>query len=341
MLPASEQKRCHGFTLLELMISLAVFLSVAGATVAGMGLWQKHYRNTEVRNALQSRMRAALELMTQEIGQAGLVASGADEKLLAIPVTTISAAISGKVPSQTVTVSSTDGICDGEYIQIDAGQTNWEKVRVIKATGNQVTAVFANNHAAGTAVYARGVYPEGIIYPGTDTSATLTIFGDINSKGSQLRFVKYSCPTGTATALTRQEFDVTGNPVSTVAPLIDNVTDCLFTYTTHPAITIGQPLYDGYTLPADASGNPQALQPTFVTKLAISVTAKSETPDEFGNYVYVKKEYLNIQPRNILASFLEAGLPTINPSNPLETLELQFLPSTLQTGSTGNCTNKP
>lgn len=324
----SSKRNTTGFTVLEMMVSMAIFLIVAGSLLAGMATWQKHYRNVEIRNSLQGRMRATLELMAQEVGQAGLVASGADEKELAQPLTTLSAPVSPG--TQTVGVASTAGICDGEFLQFGAGNT-WEKVQVTTSAGNKITGNFAYTHASSEPVYARGVYPEGIIYPGTGTSSSLTILGDINSKGNEMKFVKYSCPSGTATAFTRQTFDLTGTADGPAQILIDNVTDCVFDYSA-------------------GAGNVNVTLPTgdniwvdMITRLSVTVTAKSETKDSFGNDVIVKEQYLNIQPRNVLASYIQAGSPAGADPN---TTELQILPTTFNdqvTGKnyTGNCTNVP
>lgn len=325
---SSVKKTTNGFTLLEMLVSITVFLVIAGTLLTGMATWQKHYRNVEMRNALQGRMRAVLELMAQEIGQSGLVASGADEKELAQPLTILSASIAPG--TQTVPVVSTGGICSGEFLQFGAGDPSaggtWEKVQVQTLSGNRITGTFASPHTSGEPVYARGVYPEGIIYPGTATSSSLTIMGDINSKGSEMKFVKYSCPAGTSNAFTRQTFDLANNADGPPQVLIDNVTDCQFTY------------YDGnvnVVLPTNDN-----LWVDMVTRLGITITAKSETKDSFGNDVVVKEQYLNIQPRNILAAYIQTGASDPNTS------ELQILPGTFNDqvsgrDYTGNCVVLP
>jgi len=65
-----------GFTLLEMLISLALILVLSGSILGGMGDMQKTYRHNEIRSVLNGQMRAVLEMMAQEVGQAGLPASG-------------------------------------------------------------------------------------------------------------------------------------------------------------------------------------------------------------------------------------------------------------------------
>ncbi len=320
-----SKRQISGFTLLEMLVSVSIFLTIAVTLLAGMAQWQKTYRNIEMRNALQGRMRAALELMAQDVGQAGLVASGADEKELAQPLTTLSAQINPG--NQTVTVGSTAGICDGEWLQFGAGST-WEKVQVTTSSGGRISGTFAYTHPVNEAVYARGVYPEGIIYPNAATFSSLTILGDINSKGNEMKFVKYSCPTGTSTAFTRQTFDLSGTAEAPAQVLIDNVTDCEFDYSKGAGNV-------NVTLPTDDN-----IWVDMITRISVTVTAKSETKDPFGSDVVVKEQYLNLQPRNVVASYIQSGSATPNTS------ELQILPGTWNEQVTGknfngNCTVVP
>src|ERR1017187_10103022 len=68
----------RGFTLLELMIGMAIFLIISGAVLVGMAKLQQNYRTAEMYTTMQQRLRATMELMAQEIGQAGLQASTAE-----------------------------------------------------------------------------------------------------------------------------------------------------------------------------------------------------------------------------------------------------------------------
>jgi prepilin-type N-terminal cleavage/methylation domain-containing protein len=351
---SQKHKHASGFTMIELMISLAVFLVIAGAVLGGIGAWQSHYRDIQIRNSLQGRMRAALELMTQEIGQAGLVASGADQKELAGPLAKLTSNISAGAGISTVTVDSVGGICDGEYLQFGSygsnstcGTTNnWEKlqVQVVSNSPPTIKANFSQKHCSWESIYARGVYPEGVVASASNASQ-LVIFGDINSNSQQMEFVKYSCPSGTSTSLTRQAFDLSGNAITPAQPLIDNVTDCKFLISDtnyQPYI----PVSDAIQLVSlDPFLHPEGYQVTMVPIVGITVTAKSEKKDSSGSYVTVQEQYLNLQPRNILASYIELGYAAPQGTGSVNPNELQILPNTFNSFTTsnftGNCTSVP
>src|SRR5437660_12257918 len=66
-------RKNEGFSLLELLISLAILLTVSGSAFEVLSYYQKAYLSTEMRADVHSGIRAALALMTQEITQAGLL----------------------------------------------------------------------------------------------------------------------------------------------------------------------------------------------------------------------------------------------------------------------------
>ena len=86
-----REKRKAGFSLLELVVSLAVFLVISGAVIGSLNYFQNNYRGSEIRVALEQKVRAALELMAQEISQAGLQPSGVDTDGLGMPLATVAA----------------------------------------------------------------------------------------------------------------------------------------------------------------------------------------------------------------------------------------------------------
>src|SRR5437868_13384287 len=64
-------KRNQGFSLIEVLISLAIMLIVSGSAFALLSYYQKSYISMEQRTDVHSGIRAAMALMTQEISQAG------------------------------------------------------------------------------------------------------------------------------------------------------------------------------------------------------------------------------------------------------------------------------
>jgi len=100
---ARKHNRAAGFTLLEMMLSTALFLGLSSLILGGMISVIRNYRSLEIRNALEQRMRSAFELMAQEIGQAGLQASGLDVSGLVAPLANITQTITS-TGAKTVTV---------------------------------------------------------------------------------------------------------------------------------------------------------------------------------------------------------------------------------------------
>jgi prepilin-type N-terminal cleavage/methylation domain-containing protein len=306
--------RCAGFTLMELLVSLAVFLVISAAVLGSMMDAQRRHRSEELHASLQDKMRAAMEMMVQEIGQAGLPASGVDVNGLAEPIANIvhpSAALNPGA-DQVLTVDSVSGLYPNEFVYVDNGSSQeFQQITAISTSGTapQITLDLnqkhsANNSAgsccAATPLYALGTIPGGILpltdpvdsappTPGQSSQYQLELWGDLAGNGKSLIFVKYACPTAYPGNFTRQQWDVqTGTP-QTAAPvvLLDNVIDCKFTYP------------DPSTLHTTSVGGGTQM----VTSVGISLTIQSQTKDPVtGNYVTLKKSLLTIQPRNIIAA---------------------------------------
>src|SRR6185295_2937284 len=105
--------RLHcGFSLLEMMVSPFVLLLITGAVFSLMGTHQKTSQTEELKADMYQGLRGAVELMAQEIGQAGLVS---------LPTTqpTLSAAVAVNAAAQTVAVSSTASMFVGEKLLVD------------------------------------------------------------------------------------------------------------------------------------------------------------------------------------------------------------------------------
>jgi len=334
-------KREAGFSLIELAVSLAVFLVISGAVVGSLNYFQKNYRGSEIRVALEQKVRAALELMAQEISQAGLQPSGVDTDGLGMPLATVASSacsgsplkcISASASPQWVQVTTIAGIYKGEYLRIDIGpgpdcytSSNCEDVAVVDLSAGppaQIKATFSQNHYAQTIsstvyptpIYGMGSYPQGIVPPGLaspppsggSSSGQLEIFGDLNGAGNTLQAVIYACPSSFPGSFTRTLYDATsGSQISSIN-LIDNVTACQFTYpaTPFPTVSVG--------------GTTESV----VTSVGITLTAQSTMDDpQTGQPITVTKSFLNIQPRNVISAFNEASGTVAN--------ELQPNPATL------------
>ncbi len=142
-----RHNRAAGFTLLEMMLSTALFLALSSLILGGMISVIRNYRSLEIRNALEQRMRSAFELMAQEIGQAGLQASGLDVSGLVAPLASITQTITS-TGVKTVTVDKIGGIFQGASLVVNDG-TNQETVIVTAMSTTapySITANFALTH---------------------------------------------------------------------------------------------------------------------------------------------------------------------------------------------------
>jgi prepilin-type N-terminal cleavage/methylation domain-containing protein len=287
-------RNSRGFTLLEMLISMAIFLIISGAVLAGMSGLQANFRKTEIRTTMQQRMRGAMELMAQEIGQAGLQAStieGDNVVTTAGSPYQITSAVT-TTGLQTVTLNTLSGVYVGQWLQVDGG-SNQDAIQITakNTSNNQITAIFGTTHAVNTPAYPMGVFPHGVVIEQTNSSK-LSIFGDINGSGNGLYAVEYLCPTSFPGSLTRIEWNLLSTPLTATAyPLIDNVTACSFIWNTSP---------DTVTLPNGAGAN---VTYSMITQVGFTITV-TENPTVSGSNqtISITKSYSNIQPRNIIAA---------------------------------------
>jgi prepilin-type N-terminal cleavage/methylation domain-containing protein len=286
-------KKCAGFSLLELMVSLGVLLVISSATLSVISYYQQSYGRTEVQSDMYENVRGVAELMEQEVGQAGLVS-------LPSSAPTLSAAVVASTLAQNVNVSSATSMFVNEQVLVDAG-TNEELVNLTAISGNQITAIFAKPHANGASINALGVFPNGIVPPGATDGSTsvaepgvsvLNLFGDVNADGS-LVYVRYRCDTSTTPGtLTRSVTTITPgvNTINTAQTLLStlipnpNNTAC-FQYTTTSVVVAGTTY-------------------TFVTNVGVTLSVQTLTRDpQTQQYLTMTKSFLDLSPRNVLAGF--------------------------------------
>src|SRR5579875_701736 len=279
-------KKCHhpatgGFSLLELLVSVAIITLVMGAVFEFMGQAQKRYQGNQVTTESNQSARAAMEIMTQEIGQAGnnpnFALSGYAPTFTANK--TISSAITASASLQCATLSDIKQINPGDWLSVDAGAYN-EMVQVVSTSAvsgspcggsNQIQAVFQQNHGTAAtppgpepfpAVVYNMPYASGILQgTGTSDDHTLEFFGDINDDGT-INYVVYSlyAPAGAPT--------VTLNGVQyTLYTLYRSITPLTFATGTsnNPAYPMVQNVLYNVTSQQGPSGLPIFAYPNNVT----------------------------------------------------------------------------
>src|SRR6266700_3598965 len=269
----------RGFSLVELMVSTVIMLVVAGGVFGALNYYQKTYQRTEISADMHDNLRSAIDLITQEAGQAGAMNLSTT---LGTRQLTNGVAIGSPV-AQVVLMNDTTGIFPNEKLLVDAWATQ-ELVKVTAVTANSVTGVFGNAHAPATQVNLMGVFPEGIL--STSTPTKLQLFGDINGDGT-LVYVEYNCNyvAGGPGQLTRSITTITGLGVINAADLLmDNLIP-------NPG---GTPCFQYPAAPPAVAGF------IFINQVGVTLTVQTATRDAITqHFLTMTKSALDIVPRNI------------------------------------------
>lgn len=303
-----------GYTLIELMISVAILMIVSGTVLDGVFRLTKTSQTVANRTEMHSGVRNATELLQQEVGQAGRIALPNTVQLAAAvaagPVTVAVKAVDS-AGNTLSSLNGTTGMFVGEKLVIDTG-SNEETVTLtgVNATTKQITATFTLAHAVSAPINVYGGFSYGVV-PTTvangSTGSIMKILGDINSDGN-LEYVEYKCDTSAGNLYRR-----------TMA----------FDATTKPAITADMTLLNNITANPDGSAcftyqQKSVNNVAYVVDVAITLTV--QTPDKdpvTGLYQKETKALLNVSPRNVFNVWQLAGLGINN--------RVQPLPSTVQT----------
>jgi prepilin-type N-terminal cleavage/methylation domain-containing protein len=188
---AQEEK---GFSLIEVAASMLVLLILMSAVFTILGKYQVRYQGEQQGADVHQSLRSTMELLGQEIGQAGY---------LGFTTRNLTAAVA--VGTNPASVDSVDGIYAGQRLLVGAGATE-EQVTVASVAGNSFTATFGRAHPfpPGAPVTVLGTCREGILL--SSTATRLQLFGDVNGDGI-LVLVDYNITGG---ILSRSVKPVTG-----------------------------------------------------------------------------------------------------------------------------------
>src|SRR5438874_4937477 len=103
-----------GFSLIELMISVAIILLLMSAVFPFINQSQKTFQGNQVTAEANQSARAALEVISQEIGQAGYNPNLNNNR-------TSSANITASASAQCATLNSINKINPGDWLYVDTG----------------------------------------------------------------------------------------------------------------------------------------------------------------------------------------------------------------------------
>ena len=193
-----SERREEGFSLLEVLVSVMIITILMSAVFQFLRFNQQRYRGDQLLAERNQGARSALELMTQELQQAGHNPNFTTNKTLSAALTPTGAIVN-------VSVSDTAGIFYGNLIEIGSSTAdpNREIVEVKGDTSHAITstsfpAIITMSHASGQPVFSRSLpFPNGILYNaaavGTNQSVdvnTIQYYGDIEGNGT-LRYGEY------------------------------------------------------------------------------------------------------------------------------------------------------
>ncbi|HUZ45649.1 MAG TPA: prepilin-type N-terminal cleavage/methylation domain-containing protein [Terriglobia bacterium] len=195
--PAFAKAWGAGFSLIEMLVSVVIIVLLMSAVFPFLVQSQKRYQGQVVTAEANQSARAALEVMTQEIGQAGFNPNFTAHKTSVAVVVPNSSA-------QCVTLSDINQINPGDWVSFDTGSPN-ELVQVLSTSNisgtpcgaaKQIQAVFLMAHNGLTTPFPvisyKMPYGTGILGTvGTSTDRRLEFYGDIYQDGV-IRYVVYS-----------------------------------------------------------------------------------------------------------------------------------------------------
>jgi prepilin-type N-terminal cleavage/methylation domain-containing protein len=279
-MPEARRKNESGFSLLELLASISILVVIAAGVFSALSYYLGAYQRTQLTADMHDTTRSAIDLMTQEIGQAGLLSSSSSQ------LTTLSAAVAAGVAAQSVALASTANLFVGEKLMVDIG-SNQEVVPITAISSNNISGIFGKSHISGASVNAAGVFPQGVL--STSTANQLQLVGDINGDGT-LVYVEYNCNNqspGPGT-LTRSITLISSASKNASSVLVDNVmpnpggTACFQFPSPLPTATIAGTTY------------------TFVPQVGVTLTVQSSSRDPVtGSYLTITKQALDLVPRNV------------------------------------------
>lgn len=208
--PSGFGRPTGGFSLVELMASVTILLVVSSAIFSLLGYYQKVHGTTRLKADMYNNIRGVVELMAQEIGQAGLVS---------LPSPTLSAAVTASASAQAVAISSTACIAPPQNAIVDTGSSQ-ETVSITAMASGTITAIFANNHANGAPVYIPPCLTQAVTASASAQAVTVSstasmfvgeyLIIDVGAAQEVVKLTAVSASASTITAIFSQNHTASG-----------------------------------------------------------------------------------------------------------------------------------
>ena len=296
-----QKQRLHdspesGFSLLEMLAAVVIITLLMSALFQFMFQVQKRFQGNVAISESNQGARTALEVMSQEIGQAGFNPPFYPNK-------TITSNVAVSPAGTCVTLSDIVGIHTQDWLVVDTG-ANQEDIQVTAippaaCTGSQIQAVFMVAHTCSGAAPCSVIsykmpYPGGILngtvnsVTTTSTDSTLEFFGDIYDNGT-IYYVVYSISPTTSPATTvaisgttytlynlyrsatALNWGTAKQQNTNATALVQNV---LYNTTTHTGPT-GNPIFSMQTITLGIYPVVQTVVGTVVITLSVAVNPKA------------------------------------------------------------------
>ena len=299
------------FSLLELMASVATMGIVLSGVFTLLYQSQKHFQSSTVTSESNQSARGALQVMMQEIGQAGFNPQFTGGK-------TSSTSVIPSPTAQCITLNNITGINPGDWVSVDTG-AYYELVRVVATTSaalsgqttcsgaNQIEGIFEQCHNSTTLPCSTGTgafpvmsykfsYPGGILlsqtvsYNGSNINVSndhilAMFYGDTDNSGT-VWYVVYSLYNPTSSTPQSMSINLNGTP-TTFYPytLYRSVTQV--TFATGATVTHAYPLVDNVLYESITGTNPVGPtgQPIFSYPEPVQVTVIPATISVVGTVV--------------------------------------------------------
>lgn len=297
-----------GFTLIEVLVSVAVLVVISATALDGIMNMSKSTRTVSNRTEMHAGVRNATELLQQEVGQAGRIT---------LPPTNLTPTTAGAIAvnDTAFTVSSVDGLWVGEYVVVDTGGSIdcdvagaghcAETVMISAINGNTLSIqtddsiskghiAFWYAHDAGAPITVAGAFGWGVVPKSVANGSDdflLKIFGDINGDGNMV-YIEYWCDVNGGNLYRRSVAYTSGVKPGPTADqiLLNNITQ-------NPN---NAPCFV-YQETANAGMK-------FITDVAITLTVQTADKDATTGLIQQEtKALLNVSPRNVFNVWQLAG----------------------------------